>query len=239
MVSFSGKDLDLFFLPGFRAKTESAANSLLRSFCVRSLEDFVGDLPDEPLLCPVRALRCYLRYASSLVPRPRALFVSPGRPSHALSKNALDAMSYFLREVISQAFVSGSVPGPLVRCRAHGIPGIPVFLRNVPVASILGAAMWRSTVFTSFYLRDLQFSYEGGFSLGPFVASGSVFSSVFYLLFTMYLSIFIFPFPHVFSFVLFPLRAVLLYALYCVCFFAFFLYLMKACADLAREGSPA
>ena len=170
MVSFSGKDLYLSFLPEFRAKTESAANPL-----PRSLEDFVGDLPDELLLCPVRALRCYLHHTFSLVPRPRALFVSPTRPSHALSKNT---RSYFLREVFSQASASGPVPGPSVRCRAHSICGmatLAAFLHNVSVASILAATTWRSpTVFISFYLKDLQFSYEGGFGLGPFVASGSV-----------------------------------------------------------------
>ena len=56
-VSFSSSDRYLSYLPEFRAKTESSANPLPRSFCVRSLSDFVGDLPDELLLCPVCALR--------------------------------------------------------------------------------------------------------------------------------------------------------------------------------------
>ena len=54
-VFFSGSDAYLSYLPEFRAKTESAVNPLPRSFCVRSLVDFVGDLPDELLFCPVRA----------------------------------------------------------------------------------------------------------------------------------------------------------------------------------------
>ena len=60
VVSSSGGDLFLSYLPEFRAKAESEARPLPRSFCVRSLEDFVGDLPEELLLCPVRALLCYL-----------------------------------------------------------------------------------------------------------------------------------------------------------------------------------
>ena len=96
-VSFSGSDAYLSYFPEFRAKTESAVNPLPRSFCVRSLDDFVGDLPEELLLCPVRALRSYLARTSSLVSRPRNLFVSPRSPSHSLSKNAL---SFFLRVVI-------------------------------------------------------------------------------------------------------------------------------------------
>ena len=88
-MSFSGSDAYLSYLPEFCAKTESAVNPLPRSFCVRSLDDFVGNLPDELLLCPVRALCSYLARTSSLVSRPRTLFVSPCSPSRSLSKNAL------------------------------------------------------------------------------------------------------------------------------------------------------
>ena len=60
VVSFSTGDVYLSFLPEFRDKPESKARPLPRSFRVRSLSDFVGSLPDERLLCPVRALRVYL-----------------------------------------------------------------------------------------------------------------------------------------------------------------------------------
>ena len=86
VVSFSGKDICLSFLPEFRAKTESAANPLPHSLCVQSSKDFVRDLPDELLLCSVRALLCYLRHTSSLVTRPCTFFVVPSQPSNAFSK---------------------------------------------------------------------------------------------------------------------------------------------------------
>ena len=89
VVSSSGEDLFLSYLPEFRAKAESKAHPLPRSFAVRSLRDFVGDCPEELLLCPVCALRCYLSRTSSLPSRPRSLFVSPRSPSRSLSKNAL------------------------------------------------------------------------------------------------------------------------------------------------------
>ena len=63
-VSFSVSELYLSYIPEFRAKTESSVNPLPRSFCVRSLTDFVGNLPDELLLCPVRALRMYISRVS-------------------------------------------------------------------------------------------------------------------------------------------------------------------------------
>ena len=181
-VSFSGSNAFLSYLMEFRAKTESAVNPLPRSFCVRSLNDFVGDHPDELLLCPVRALRSYLSRTSSLMPRPRTLFVSPRSPSSSFSKNAL---SFFLRDVISRAYSSSSASsaGPSSSStpsssRAHSVRGVAAswaFARNASLSSILAAASWSSSsVFTSFYLSDVQFSSSSGFSLGPVVAAGSV-----------------------------------------------------------------
>ena len=196
-VSFSGGAAFLSYLPEFRAKSESESRPLPRSFRVPSLSDFVGSLPDELLLCPVRALRIFLQRTSSLSPRPRSLFVSPQSPSRSLSKNAL---SYFLRSVIIQSLsvspASSSLPPPSSTpmasssssgssssvppssVHAHSIRSMATsaaFARNVPVSSLLEAASWRSaSVFTSFYLRDVQFESSQGYSLGPFVAAGAV-----------------------------------------------------------------
>ena len=49
------------------------------------------------------------------------------------------------------------------------------FARNASLSSILVAASWSSaSVFTSFYLSDVQFSSSQGFSLGHLVEAGSV-----------------------------------------------------------------
>ena len=52
-----GPDLPLVYLPEFVAKTESERNPLPLSFLVKLLEEFVGDLLEERLLCPFRAVR--------------------------------------------------------------------------------------------------------------------------------------------------------------------------------------
>ena len=177
-VSFSGQDAFLSYLPEFVAKTESESNPLPRSFTVRSLNDFVGNLEEELYLCPVRALRCYLRRTKKLLPHPRTLFVSPRNPLRSLSKNAL---SFFLREVISEASDSGSDPGPSVRPRAHSIRGISASasFRNFAVSKVLEAATWKTpSVFASFYLKDVAFSSDQGFALGPFVAAAGVVTRV-------------------------------------------------------------
>ena len=61
--------------------------------------------------------------------------------------------------------------------RAHSIRAMATsiaFARNVPVSALLEAATWRSSVFTAFYLRDVQFEPAQGFSLGLVVAAGAV-----------------------------------------------------------------
>ena len=123
---------------------------------------------------PVRALKIYLVNTSSISARPLSLFVAPRRPSRAISKNAI---SFFLREVIVN---SGALRGPVSDLRAHSIRGVATsaaFLKNCPISKVLEAASWRSnSVFSLFYLKDIEMSLDGCKSLGPFVAAGAVVS---------------------------------------------------------------
>ena len=125
----------------FIVKTESERNPIPHSFLVRSLSEFVGDLPEECLLYPVLAVHIYVDLTSSISPRPRSLFMSPRCPSPPLSKNAL---SFFLHLVIvdADALWEGSSA-----TRADSIRGVAtsaVFLRNWSVSKVLDATTWRS-----------------------------------------------------------------------------------------------
>ena len=167
IVTFVGGDACLSYIPQFVAKSES----LTRSFLVKSLADFAAGLDTDLLLCPVRALRLYLLRARSLSPWRHRLFVSPRCHSRAMSKNAV---SFFLREVISAAGAARPHVGSL---RAHEVRSVSTsvaFHCNWSVSSVLESATWASSsVFSSFYLRDIQHEYDGLLSLGPFVAAGS------------------------------------------------------------------
>ena len=56
----------------------------------------------------------------------------------------------------------------------RGVAASWAFSRNAPLSFILAAATWSSSsVFTSLYLSDVQFSSAAGFSLGPVVAAGN------------------------------------------------------------------
>ena len=171
IVTFVGADACLSYIPQFVAKSESLTRSIPRSFLVKSLADFAAGLDTDLLLCPVRALRLYLLRARSLSPGCHRLFVSPRRPTRAMSKNAV---SFFLREVISDAGAARPTVGSL---RAHEVRSVSTsvaFHRNWSVTSVLESATWASSsVFSSFYLRDIQHEYDGLLSLGPFVAAGS------------------------------------------------------------------
>ena len=100
IVTFVAGVACLSSIPQFVAKSESLTRYIPRSFLVTSLADFAAGLNTDLLLCPIRALRLYLLRARSLSPGRHRLFVSPRRPSHAMSKNAV---SFFLGEVISAA----------------------------------------------------------------------------------------------------------------------------------------
>ena len=83
-VSFTSSSAGLSYVPEFVAKTESAMRPLPRSLEVQSLGDFAAGMPEDLLLCPVRALSAYLDRTSGIVNRSRRLFVSskcapPGR----------------------------------------------------------------------------------------------------------------------------------------------------------------
>ena len=171
IVSFVGSDACLSCVPEFVAKSESLSLSIPRSFLAKSLSDFAVGLDDDLLLCPVRALRIYLDRTLSLAPSRRRLFVSPSCPTRAMSKNAV---SFFLRELIHGAEVARPEVGTVCAHDIRGVSALVAFHRNWSVSAVLDAATWSSSsVFTSFYLRDLQYEFQGLRSLGPFLAAGS------------------------------------------------------------------
>ena len=112
-VAAISNDLMVSFLLHFIAKMERVAAPVPCSFRVLSLREFAGNLEEVSLLCP---LNIYLWRTSSVVIRASSLLVSPRSPSRLISKNAV---SYFLREVISEAgAVRQDVAAPF---RAHSV----------------------------------------------------------------------------------------------------------------------
>ena len=172
-VASCREGLVLAYLPEFVAKTESSSNPIDRVFTLRSLDDFVGNCPEEMLLCPVRALSVYMRRVGSMVARPRSLFLSPRFPSRGISKNAI---SFFLRDLIVASGAVGVAEGPAPR--AHEVRSVATsvaFMRNWLVTRVLEAATWRSqSVFSTFYLRDVASTLGDLHSVASIIAAGQV-----------------------------------------------------------------
>ena len=169
--------LSLSYLPEFVAKTENEANPIPRSFLIKSLSDYAAGLEEGALLCPVRTLEYYLERTRNIQSRPKNFFVSPRKPQRPISKNAI---SFFLRETIAEASALVEAGGRWPR--AHSIRGVGSslsFWRNWSMSKVLEAATWKSnTVFTSFYLKDVEYVFDDCRSLGPFVSAGQIVNRV-------------------------------------------------------------
>ena len=168
--------LTFSFVPDFVAKNQdpSVFDPKFESFSIPSLRDFSGGEQDEMLLCPVRAVRQYLRRTRSFRPEFPRLFLSTGLRRKMVSRNTI---SFWIREVIRKAYLSAGEDPP-ARIRAHETRGIGpsvAFKRNYAVGQVLRAGVWaRQTTFTSFYLRDVTHRSLDTFSLGPVVAAQQV-----------------------------------------------------------------
>ena len=120
--------------------------------------------------CALSVPSVFIRTGLTLSPLPRRLFLSPRRPSQALSKNAV---SFFLREVIQGAGAARPEVGSVRAHSVRGVSALAAFHKNWSIGSVLESATWRSSsVFASFYIRGLQHELDGLRSLGPFVAAG-------------------------------------------------------------------
>ena len=163
----------LSFAHDFVAKTQLKDRSVLRDFVIPSLKSITDD-KDELLLCPVRALKLYLK-VTRFESRANRLFVSPRDFSKPLSKNAI---SFFLRSVIIDAY--SSIPEKWVKIskvNAHEIRAVATSLRfkyNINEIDIK-SAYWRlNSIFCSRYLRDPTHSYLDVSGLGPLIVAQGI-----------------------------------------------------------------
>ena len=94
-VSFS-------FVPGFVVKTQgpSSLAPRLEGFSVPALRNMSNNRNGR-LLCPVRAVRCYLDRTAANRPRCERLFVTAGSSKKEISKTTV---SFWLRKTISRAY---------------------------------------------------------------------------------------------------------------------------------------
>ena len=120
------------------------------------------------LLCPVRALRAYIK-ATAHVRRAEQLFVchDGARKGRALSKQRL---SHWVVETIAHAYEASNRPMPPgVKCHStRGVSTSRAALRGVPLEDICSAASWASaSTFTRFYSVNVATPHPLGVVLFP------------------------------------------------------------------------
>ena len=175
-VAFAADNaLILSYLPEFVAKTDTPAHPVPREFSISSLSSAVGGNDEERLLCPVRAITCYLDRTRDRA-RPRTLFRSVRDPSRPISKAAI---SSFMRELIQSSHKN--FPDHLastLRVKAHDVRGVATSLlwsKNKSIADVMAAACWRTrSIFANHYFSSIQREQNEVFSLGPIVAAGHI-----------------------------------------------------------------
>ena len=158
------------FVPGFVAKTQDPS-SLAPRFVGFSVPNSRNNRNGR-LLCPLRAVRCYLDRTAAHHPLCERLFATAGRSKKDISKTTV---SFWLRKTMSRAYeLSGTeqpVPAPRAR-ETRGIASPLLFKKNFAVDQVLKAGTWRRhTTFMRHYLRDLAHRSLDTFHLGPVVAA--------------------------------------------------------------------
>ena len=167
----------LKFLPEFLAKNQDPSDPS-PEIQIKPLTSFL--CPDDPdmKLCPVRALRRYLKFTRSLRSSQRKLFIS-FNPFHKCDITKA-SVSRWLKHVIKSAYTSSALESGSVR--AHEVrawAASAAFAHSWCLKDVLNAAYWRSeSPFISYYLRDVSLTRgDGTHGIASFVAAQQVVNS--------------------------------------------------------------
>ena len=166
-------EVSFVFVPGFVAKTQdpSSQDPRFDSFTIPALPK-ARDNPNGRLLCPVRAVKLYLRRTAPHRPACERLFLTTGPNPKEIAKNTI---SFWLRKTIARAYelAGRSLPVPAPRAReTRGIAPSLLYRKNFALPQVLSAGTWRRhTTFTRHYLRDIAHKSLDTYHLGPVVAA--------------------------------------------------------------------
>jgi hypothetical protein len=143
---------------GFLAKNQRS-DEPPREYSIRSLRHFAPEGDPERLLCPVRAIRVYLRRTNKFRGNRKKLFLSLKKGSK--EEIGAHTISRWLREAIKTCYQMQS-PAELEKMysvSAHEVRAIATSLavwRNTSIKNVLQSVYWRShNTFTDFYLRNM------------------------------------------------------------------------------------
>ncbi len=170
-----GKTSVLFsYEPGFLPKTHNPSQDL-EPIIVPALPPSRLSSAVDRTLCPVRAVRYYVRKTRQIRANRKRFFI-PTLGQQEVSKATI---SRWIGRAITRAYtrVSGSAAVKF-RPKPHEVRAVSTswaFRSGIPVARVLRAATWKNyNTFSKFYLRSLSEQAGDVLRLGPLVAAGEV-----------------------------------------------------------------
>lgn len=145
---------------GFIPKNKTPA-SVPRPWVIPSLAHLFPDDSDK-LLCPVRAVRYYLRRTKGAAGESQRLFIHPNPKVGSIRASHI---SQWIVDVVKNAYDEVQNLPEHFRPRAHEVRAIAhswAFFNNVTLEEVLDAARWSSTsTFTGHYLRSVARTVDG------------------------------------------------------------------------------
>ena len=162
--------------PSFIAKNQLAKEGpqSISPVVIPALKCSQESLDTDVLLCPVRALQCYLDRTKDSRGGRRLLFISY-KLGHSKDIQC-STISSWIKNTIQFCYTKvDNADMDLVGVKAHDIRAFAAskaFYGGVSMDQIMQACHWKShNTFIRFYLRDLP---EGSFHLGAFIAAQQV-----------------------------------------------------------------
>ena len=127
------------------------------------------------LLCPVRALKFYLKMTRSYRQNRTRLFL-PIKGNKDISKDTILRWISYTVKLAYRKLTKRDIS--FLKIKAHEVRALSfswAFFNKVPLNDILQAAVWNSSsTFAKFYLRDMSQQAENLQSLGPIVVAQKV-----------------------------------------------------------------
>ena len=165
--------------PGFLSKTQKP-NTLPTPMIVPSLEAISGGEKGELLLCPVRALKVYLKATKDHPLRkskkPSRLFI-PFKEGVKTEISTVTMSRYIVMPIVL-AYTRFASDLDIHAHQVRGVSASLAHLKGISLNNILNAAFWKTpSVFIMYYLQDLAAVSQGLNRLGPVIAAQQVVSS--------------------------------------------------------------
>ena len=127
------------------------------------------------LLCPIRAIKIYLKRTKSLRGSRTRLFI-PTKGDHDIKKSTISNWVKFTIKLAYKSISQRQIK--LLKIKAHELRALSAswaYFNSIPLNEVLQAAVWSSSsTFAKFYLRDFKEQTTNLQNLGPLVTAQKV-----------------------------------------------------------------